>query len=325
MSKFSLDKHGYNTKEVDSYINNLYLKYEDKLSEQKDRVFSLKSELESTTEKLAYFMEKDRQISKALIYAVEKADEIESGAKKIYDLEIKRVRLLYRRWEELLFEVESKYPQVNTNAYIKALMDTFKNAIKDVLEQNLNLTNQQNSTTTNLKTELRNKGDNYIKNILNKMDYAFNSPKDMENEIKTNEYIKPKPTLPNPVVATHEKEQLRLNVLSNKLKNIKSDGQDLVDSYLNSELDDSFANTAYAKSITQAKNTANVTNSPFAYEYPQPNESGFDFKEALNPTEDLDEIMKAFDFFEEDKQALSAKKPNGTSDSTTDDDNNNLE
>ena len=29
----------------------------------------------------------------------------------------------------------------------------------------------------------------------------------------------------------------------------------------------------------------------------EPNESGFDLKEAVNPTEDLEEIMKAFNFY----------------------------
>ena len=37
--------------------------------------------------------------------------------------------------------------------------------------------------------------------------------------------------------------------------------------------------------------TANLT-------YPTPNESGFDLKAAVNPKDDLSEIMKAFDFFE---------------------------
>ena len=30
--------------------------------------------------------------------------------------------------------------------------------------------------------------------------------------------------------------------------------------------------------------------------FPTPNESGFDLKEAVNPKEDLSEIMKAFNF-----------------------------
>ena len=33
-----------------------------------------------------------------------------------------------------------------------------------------------------------------------------------------------------------------------------------------------------------------------------PNDSGFDLREAINPTEDLDEIMKAFDFYNDNKK-----------------------
>ena len=249
MSKFSLDKQGYNTKEVDNYINNLYLKYEEKLSEQKDRLFALKNELDIATQKLEQYTEKDKQISQALIFAVEKADEIESGAKKIYDLEIKRVRLLYKRWEELLAEVESRYPQVNTNSYIQTLIDTFRSAISDVLKQNFKLNSEYVSTTDHLKQELKKKGDNYIKNVLNKMDYAFNSPNEMQKEIKPLDLVKQKPQV-SPVVANHEKENNRLNVLG---KNLVSSDDDLVDSYLNSELDDSFANTAYQTKVVVIK------------------------------------------------------------------------
>ena len=46
MGRFDFDKHGYNPTQVDKYINNLTLKYEEKLAEQKDRLISLKSELD---------------------------------------------------------------------------------------------------------------------------------------------------------------------------------------------------------------------------------------------------------------------------------------
>lgn len=302
MSKFSLDKKGYNTKEVDDYINNLYLKYEEKLSEQKDRVFALKSELEKAQSRLDHYIEKDKQISQALIYAVEKADEIESASKKIYELEIKRVRLLYKRWEELLLEVESKYPQINNNSYIYSLLDSFKNSINDVLEQNFNLNNSMKNAE-NIKQNLKKNGDSYIKNILNKMEYAFNTQPEVENvqPVTAKPAIK-KVDITN-IMSNHEKERSRINSLSNKLNAITNSAalkanEDLVDGYLNSELDDEFANTAYAKNITRKKMTPE-DDSPFNYAFPSPNETGFDLKEALNPKEDLDEIMKAFDFFDE--------------------------
>lgn len=62
----------------------------------------------------------------------------------------------------------------------------------------------------------------------------------------------------------------------------------LADKYLTEGEDE---DSAYANFITK-KNLG----------YPTPNESGFDLKEAVNPKQDLDEIMKAFDFFNADAE-----------------------
>ena len=48
MAKFDINKKGYDVDQVDGFINKLSKKYEEKLSEQKDRVFSLKNELAVT-------------------------------------------------------------------------------------------------------------------------------------------------------------------------------------------------------------------------------------------------------------------------------------
>lgn len=296
MSKFSLDKKGYNTTEVDNYINNLCLKYEEKLSEQKDRVFALKNELEQANEKLKQYIEKDKQISQALMYAVEKADEIESGAKKIYELETKRIRLLYKRWEELLLEVEEKCPQVNTNGYINGLIEAFKASINDVLEQNFKL-NKVNTSFDSVKQNLKRKSDDYIKNILNKMDYAFTYQTKMDLDELGQETKKNINKVDISIImANHNKEKNRLNTLEKKLNKLKKEDEDIIEKYLNSEIEDSFSNSIYAKTITR-KNITKEDDSPFNYSYPLPNESGFDLKEALNPKEELDEIMKAFDFY----------------------------
>ena len=72
MANFDIDKKGYNPEQVDKFINSLTLKYEEKLSEQKDRVFTLKKETSSLKERLDNYEQKDKQISKALIFAVDK-------------------------------------------------------------------------------------------------------------------------------------------------------------------------------------------------------------------------------------------------------------
>ena len=59
----------------------------------------------------------------------------------------------------------------------------------------------------------------------------------------------------------------------------------LADKFLTEEPDDSIYNQKFG-----------------ANSYPTVNESGFNLKEAVNPKEDLEEIMKSFDFFESDNK-----------------------
>jgi hypothetical protein len=97
-------------------------------------------------------------------------------------------------------------------------------------------------------------------------------------------------------------EQARLSSSNSKL-NIKpitnltltkeDEYDSLVDKYLtvNNVESEAFFNNAYAKQLTKKKRK----------DYPEPNATGFDLKQALNPTEELSEIMKAFDFFDNDE------------------------
>ena len=139
MANFNIDKKGYNQEEVDDHINKLYLKYEEKLRQQKDRVSALRNEVETLNARLANYVDKDEQISKALLYAVEKADQIENNAKNVYNMEIKRINALYSRWEDLLLEVEKTCPGVNQNRYINSLMEDFKASITEVSKTGLTL------------------------------------------------------------------------------------------------------------------------------------------------------------------------------------------
>ena len=132
MAKFDISKKGYDTEQVDTFINKLSVKYEEKLSEQKDRVFALKNELSRLEDRLENYKDKDKQISQALIFAVEKAEQIENNASKLYDLEIKRIRLLYKNWESLV----TKLFMLDVPATLKREVAEFNNTVKEVLEQN---------------------------------------------------------------------------------------------------------------------------------------------------------------------------------------------
>ena len=257
MAKFDINKKGYDTEQVDTFINKLSLKYEEKLSEQKDRVFALKNELSGLEDRLENYKNKDKQISQALIYAVEKAEQIENNASKLYDLEIKRIRLLYKNWEELV----TKMLMVDIPSSLKREIGQFNNTVKEVLEQN----NRMSGSV--IRKDLHNNSNNYIRNLLNKMDQK----------------------LLNNFAKETEKENMRMIDLSGKLDKIKVKGTgNMAENYLNSEETDD--NSVFAKTLMRKKSE------------PNPSESGFNLEDALNPKEDLDEIMKAFDFFIENDE-----------------------
>jgi len=264
MAKFDINKKGYDTEQVDTFINKLSLKYEEKLSEQKDRVFSLKNELAVMEERLSSYRDKDKQVSQALVYAVEKAEQIESNASKLYDLEVKRLRLLYKQWQELIAKISLN----NLSPLILKELQSFTKTISDVLDQNTRIGGNL------VRKDLHKNSNNYIKNLLNKMDYSIN--------------VKPatssKPVLSNMSSET-EKENSRMIDLSGKLDKIKvkNNGKDsMAENYLNSQEED--MESVFARTMTRKKP-------------PKKQEVGFNLEDVLNPKEDLDEIMKAFDFF----------------------------
>ena len=265
MAKFDINKKGYDVEQVDNFINKLTLRYEEKLSEQKDRVFSLKNELAVLNERLDSYRDKDKQISQALVYAVEKAEQVENSASKLYDLEIKRLRLLYRQWQELM----GKLDMTNVSKKFVSEVASFTQTLNDVLQQNARIGGNM------IRKDLHKNSNNYIKNLLNKMDYAINNKPKTANK-----------TVLNNMSAETEKENSRRIDLSGKLDRIKVKGSgNMAENYLNSDEEES---SAFARTITRKRQ-------------PKKEESGFDLEDALNPKEDLDEIMKAFDFFIENQ------------------------
>ena len=277
MTKFDIDKKGYNTTQVDEFIKTLTLKYEEKLSEQKDRVFSMRNEIRVLTERVDMYQTKDKQISKALVYAVEKADQIESSARKLYELELKRISILYAKWQQLLESIEEHYGSTKGVASVDSLIEEFKEGLRSICEQNNKIAN------SSVKQDIKNNSDNYIKNLLNKMDYVINN-----SNADTPKIRKAKTSNIDNV---HTQENIRLQSIGGRLQslNVKANstkGKSVgnVDNYLSDDVEVELNN--FGKNF--ARNKSNTL---------APNDTGFDIQDALNPKEDLEEIMKAFDFF----------------------------
>jgi hypothetical protein len=97
--------------EYEEYIKKIVLSYENKLSDQKDRIFALIEENKRLLSQLDEFKEKDRQISKTLMVAVQKAKEIEDAAKAKYNMEIERLKLFHIKWTSYYQSIKAELAQ----------------------------------------------------------------------------------------------------------------------------------------------------------------------------------------------------------------------
>ena len=271
MAKFDFEKKGYSIEQVDNYINTITMKYEQKLAEQKDRLVSLKKENSMLEERIKSFDNKDKQISQALVFAVEKAEQIERSAKKIYELEVKRIRILYQRLLDVIVEIEEFSPQILNYGSISASVLELKDNIIKVIEKD------SANMGTGVKDSLKQMGGSYIKNLLNKMNYVVQNAK-TEQAQDVSEVEKQ-------VEEDSKKENARLANISKRLQSINGilsgNGKDL---------------EAFLKSDDMRK-------SPVVKKYSEEKEAEykFDFDDAMNPKENLDEIMKAFDFYNDEE------------------------
>ncbi len=266
---FSSSKNGYNKKEVDLFIEDLNhhiaeLETKNNMLEQKlDRYLGKDKEID----------DKNRSISIALTAAVEKARQIERSSRNVYKLKIQQLGLLYEKWEKLLNVILEKYPQIEEVENVNKLLTEFKNNIKNTLKEDYKL--------YSITSPVRSDSDT-IKSLIGKLDtYSKNQtartvkverkqlPKDMLASQTELSRIEDKAPLIKPI---YEGEPDSNNEFDN-----------LADKFLS---EDSEPNNAYANIITSKVRAV-----------PDVNESGFDLKEAINPKEDLDEIMQAFDFY----------------------------
>jgi len=292
MGNFKIIKKGYSQLEVDSYIERLKNDYESRLAEQKDRIFYLKDQLEKITSS------SDNELVTSLVSAVERAKLIENSSKNIYELETKKLSLLYTKMENLLKD-ENIY---NDRSVKQELLLLIKDCRKS-LENNISMQDQNLREST--------MGDP-VKRLLSKM-IGFNKIATdrlpQEKEIVEEKQINNKPTIK--IVPTSEEIRRDSNVNSVKVSQPKKvEPKEKVQNNTPNEFnkflsEDSNLNGANFENI-MFQNKKKKSNSSYVLgedlgDY-APNESGFDLKEAINPKEDLDEIMKAFDFFNDDKK-----------------------
>lgn len=267
MDSFKIDKKGYNPREVEEYISSIKANYEEQLKEQKQAITHLKKENADLASKLNVYLQKDGDISSALVMAVQTAKEIEDSAKKVYELEIKRIKLLYSKWQAVLRQITALYPNINSNSSVYKLFKDFESNIASILEKE--------SKMENIASE---------QGYIDDKTYA----KSLLQRIKQSDYTPTPPNPSQPVVqikraepkAPKEKKVVKQPSNTNRVSEFEK--------FMNSDFDDF---NAFQTGNTNYKPIPNLFEANLIS--PQ-NNDGFDLKEALTPKEDLNEIMKSF-------------------------------
>ncbi len=260
----------------------LQQEYEQKLTEQKERILQLREENDALKQKLNSYSVKDESISRALVLAVEKAKELENSSKNLYELEIQRIRILYTRWEKMLNAIVKKYPNIKTITEVENLMSEFDSSIKSTINTSFVANPDEDRT--------------YVKQLLTKMNGVSSRPailnqsSRLNNQNKTESEKKSKESL---VIGDEINHQSILKPVSNIELDKDDKYENVVDKFLNSN-DETETESAYAKKIAPILNQRIEEK---IEDYFNSNKDGFDLGEAIRPKETLEEIMKAFDFY----------------------------
>lgn len=279
MKEFNIDKKGYCIKEVDEYLISSQIEQDRLISEKQARINELRAENITLTKKLNEYKQKEAFIASALTNATQKASEIEENAKKLYNLEIQNVKALYEKWNNFLNELINRYPKMkdfDTNE----VLNSMNNEINKTLSKDFNIEPSHEKETAIQK--------NSFKSLLSRLHAYSNSNKD-NKQIKRKE-ISRQQKIETENELEYLSEQNRVNnikpITNLKLENDEvEEFENLVDKFLNTQ--NVHPAKGYEKSILNSKKQKSNY-------YPAPNDSGFDFEEALNPTEDLLSIMKGF-------------------------------
>lgn len=128
-----------------------------KLKEKEETINDLNNVIDS-------YKAKEESISSAIVFAVERSNQLEASRKKLYQLDIQRSRLLFMRMEQVLNELYSRYPDLRKDSKLMDMSEKFKQAVYSQSELNIADTSP---TITNVKEDPIRK---LLNNIINYID-----------------------------------------------------------------------------------------------------------------------------------------------------------
>ncbi len=147
MKNFTREPNGYSPREVDEYLQRIKKENESRAREQAERMAKMDKEIKNY-----------RSQKEMLNRALKITSEIEKSARKVYDLEVQKVQLLYRKWESMVSNLKSRFGAAIPISEMDNIMDDFK--------YDMTITLESKKTPTGGRT--------YSQSILEKMQHTPN-------------------------------------------------------------------------------------------------------------------------------------------------------
>lgn len=143
MEKFSKEQFGYSVNEVEHYITKMRNENDEKIKRLNQKIIELKQENLELKKALDKHKSVGEKITTELAFAEEKAQKIIDSAKTVYELEIKRMQLLYRKWDDVLKKLTTNLSTVVPENEIMAVTGDFNKALSMTLETSFTMQNEE--------------------------------------------------------------------------------------------------------------------------------------------------------------------------------------
>jgi len=254
---FSVESYGYAKNEVDKAFTLM----EQQMKEQKNRIFLLKQEAETLQAEL------DKQTNNQELQIVsQQLKQSEQNSQKLIETKCAQLEGLLAQYRTLYASLYQKYPFIKNIASVREGIEEFEHQLKNIISDSRKKTRLPGPINTS------NDSMRALLDKISKATYASPEPKTIRlDRGATTEDVADRQTQIKPITKLQLSSDDKFETLMEKFLEAETDNLGILEKHL----------------IQTNEKTA-------THEF---GETGFNLKEAVNPKDDLEEIMKAFDFF----------------------------
>lgn len=138
-SRFSLVRRGYSVSEVDLFLKSEYERCECTYNEQKERIANLVEEIVNLKRQLKEYVDKESQISSALVTATEKAEKMNGELRLRYTMELDRLNTFRAKWTGVYQELKDRYGFNGDALNVESVAVSTRLEIERILQRDFSL------------------------------------------------------------------------------------------------------------------------------------------------------------------------------------------